>query len=56
MNEELTGMPGDLRDNIVRDIKAMVPNIDYGKCKTLADQIIRTFIRHYEAEAAKSAD
>lgn len=48
---ENTGLPGDLHEAIVGRIKVHVPNLDWSRCKVLAEDIILTFIKHYEAEA-----
>ena len=47
---ENTGLPGDLHDTIVGRIKVHAPNLDYSRCKILAEDIILTFIKHYEAQ------
>jgi len=49
---ENTGLPGDLHDAIVGRIKVHAPNLDWSRCKVLAEDIILTFIKHYEAQEA----
>ncbi len=53
MNNENTGLPGDLHDAIVQRLRVHIPNYDYSKCKVIAEDIVLTFIKHYEAEAER---
>ncbi len=53
MNNENTGLPGDLHDAIVNRIKVHAPNLDWSRCRLIAEDVILTFIKHYEAEAER---
>lgn len=55
-DDELTGFPGDLHDALVRELRANVPSLDKSKATIVVQMLLRVFMRHYEAEAAKEAE
>lgn len=53
-DEELTGFPGDLHDALVKELRECVPSLDKSKATITVQMLLRVFMRHYEAEAAKA--
>lgn len=51
-----SGLPGDLHEDIAREIKAHISNIDWSRARLLTECIVRVFIRHYEEAASNEPD